>query len=211
MEGPQGSSTDRSGADIRRLGRRGQSVESDASTEGVLWALAAGLCQLVYLALSRYVFDMGKAPADQFQALNTFIGAVGLITWALLAGESFTKGWSWRLVIILVITSMLSVVIPRCLHVVARQAVGDGFYAVMSMLSLLLALGVDYVMEHKTPTIWQVAGLSLIGLVALAVARLKSRDKKQPIPPPQESPLPPQESALPPAEARRGPHHQRHR
>ena len=157
--------------------------DADASLAGIAWALVGGLCGLLYLSLSRHVLDMSREAADQFQALNTFTGAVGLLLWAWFAGGSFTVGWSWALFGILAGTAVLSVVLPRYLHVMARRVVGDGFYSVLSTLSLLVAVGVDYVMTGDLPGPWRSTGLTVIGAVALAVAYLKWRDLRSAGPP----------------------------
>lgn len=153
--------------------------ESDASLGGVGWALVGGLCTLLYLPLSRFVLTIGKSQGDQFQALNTLTGAVGLLVWASFAEESLFEGWSWNLFAILALTALLSVIIPRYLHVMARRSIRDGFYAVLSTLSLVIAMGVDYVMEGKVPGAWQLVGLSVVGAVGLMVGYLKWWDDRK--------------------------------
>lgn len=164
---------------VAGLAVAGRVWDVDASLGGVAWALACGLCGLLYLPVSRVVLKKSRAEGDQFQALNTLSGAVGLFLWAWIIDENFVDGWSWRLFGMLALTGLLSVIIPRYLHVQARGAIGDGFYAVLSTLSILIAVGVDYIMEGTVPDVWQIIGLSLVGAGGLTVGGLKWRDGRE--------------------------------
>ena len=161
---------------VAGLAVAGEVWESSASLVGIGWAFACALCGLLYLPLSRSVLEeMDGAQQDQFQAINTCTGAVGLLVWAALAGKDFAVGWSWDLVGVLCVTAFLGVVVPRRLHIRARMATGDALYTVLRPMSLLLALGVDFLVEGTVPGVWQVVGYGVVGIVALAAALHKVR------------------------------------
>ncbi|GAA2398618.1 hypothetical protein GCM10010191_01710 [Actinomadura vinacea] len=146
-----------------------------SSILGAVFAIVNGSFGLLYLVFSRRFVDMPEKASDQFQALVTLIGAFGITVWALLAGESLTAGWSWGLFFTLLFVAGMGTVLPRFIHTRARKMVPDGFYAIMVSLTPLMGLPVDWVMEGKVPTFWQILGMSLISTIALGVARLKEQ------------------------------------
>ncbi|GAA2448280.1 hypothetical protein GCM10010191_77140 [Actinomadura vinacea] len=147
----------------------------ESSFLGVLFAIGAGCSGLLYLVLTRRFIEIPQEASDQFQALTTLLGAVGIAVWALLAGESLTAGWSWGLFFTLLFVAGLTTAFPRFAHTRGRKAIPDGFYAILVSLTPLLGLPVDWVMEGRVPSLWQILGMSLIGTVALAVAHLEAQ------------------------------------
>jgi len=140
---------------------------------GVIWSIGSALSGIIYMALSRGYVDRGGAEADQFQALSTGLGVVGLAVWAKLAGEDPSVGWSWEVLLALLCTALMTVVVPRYLHVRARRALGDAVYTILWSVIPLLGLLVDLIMEHKIPTIWQIIGMSWISVIAAGASLLR--------------------------------------
>ncbi|MGI8333832.1 hypothetical protein ACRYCC_28110 [Actinomadura scrupuli] len=140
---------------------------------GVIWSIGSALSGIIYMALSRSYVDRGGADADQFQALSTSLGVVGLAVWAKLAGEDPSVGWSWEVLLALLCTALMTVVVPRYLHVRARRALGDAVYTILWSVIPLLGLLVDLIMEQKIPTIWQVVGMSWISVIAAGASLLR--------------------------------------
>ncbi|NDU74835.1 hypothetical protein GWI34_19705 [Actinomadura sp. DSM 109109] len=140
---------------------------------GVIWSIGSALSGIIYMVLSRPFVDRGGAEADQFQALGTALGVVGLAIWASLAGESLSGGWSWGVLWALVCTALMTVVVPRYLHMRARKALGDAVYTILWSVVPLLGLLVDLIMEQKIPTVWQVVGMSWIGVIAAGASVLR--------------------------------------
>jgi drug/metabolite transporter (DMT)-like permease len=140
---------------------------------GVIWSIGSALSGIIYMALSRSYVDRGGAEADQFQALGTGLGVVGLAIWAKLAGEDLSVGWSWGVLLALLCTALMTVVVPRYLHMRARKALGDAVYTILWSVIPLLGLLVDLIMEQKVPTIWQVVGMSWISVIAAGASLLR--------------------------------------
>ncbi|MGI5205289.1 hypothetical protein ACQEU6_27375 [Spirillospora sp. CA-108201] len=140
---------------------------------GVIWSIGSALSGLIYMALSRGFVDRGGAEADQFQALGTGLGVVGLGVWAKLAGDNPSVGWSWGVLLALLCTALMTVVVPRYLHMRARKALGDAVYTILWSAIPLLGLMVDLIMEQKIPTMWQVVGMSWISAIAAGASLLR--------------------------------------
>ncbi|SNS26800.1 Threonine/homoserine efflux transporter RhtA [Actinomadura mexicana] len=140
---------------------------------GVIWSIGSALSGLIYMALSRSYVERGGAEADQFQALGTSLGVVGLAIWAKLAGEDPSVGWSWEVLLALLCTALMTVVIPRYLHMRARKALGDAVYTILWSVIPLLGLLVDLIMEQKVPTMWQIVGMSWISAIAAGASLLR--------------------------------------
>ncbi|MEV3920946.1 hypothetical protein [Actinomadura coerulea] len=160
----------------------GVSIEAwriTASPWGVIWSIGSAVSGLVYMALSRGFIERGGAEADQFQALGTGLGVVGLGVWAMLAGEDASVGWSWEVLLALLCTALMTVVIPRYLHSRARRALGDAVYTILWSVIPLLGLLVDLIMEQKIPTIWQVVGMTSISVIAAVAALLAKKPKAE--------------------------------
>ncbi|MGI5417989.1 hypothetical protein [Actinomadura luteofluorescens] len=150
-----------------------------ASPWGVIWSIGSAASGLVYMALSRGFIERGGVEADQFQALGTGLGVVGLGVWAMLAGEDASVGWSWGVLLVLLCTALMTVVIPRYLHSRARRALGDAVYTILWSVIPLLGLLVDLIMEQKIPTIWQVVGMTSISVIAAVAALLAKQSKAE--------------------------------
>ncbi|MEV4002595.1 DMT family transporter [Actinomadura sp. NPDC049753] len=150
-----------------------------ASPWGVLWSIGSALSGIVYMALSRGFVERGGAEADQFQALGTGLGVVGLGVWALLAGEDASVGWSWEVLLALLCTALMTVVVPRYLHTRARKALGDAIYTILWSVIPLLGLLVDLIMEQKIPTAWQIIGMSWISVIAAVASLLRKKPEAE--------------------------------
>ncbi|MGW3768119.1 hypothetical protein [Actinomadura verrucosospora] len=150
-----------------------------ASPWGVIWSIGSALSGVVYMALSRGFVERGGAEADQFQALGTGLGVVGLGVWAMLAGEDPSVGWSCGVLLALLCTALMTVVVPRYLHIRARRALGDAVYTILWSVIPLLGLLVDLIMEQKIPTAWQVIGMSWISVVAAVASLLRKQPEAE--------------------------------
>ncbi|GAA4320567.1 drug/metabolite transporter (DMT)-like permease [Actinomadura luteofluorescens] len=150
-----------------------------ASPWGVIWSIGSALSGLVYMKLSRGFVERGGAETDQFQAVGTSLGVVGLAVWAMLAGEDPSAGWSWEVLLPLLCTALMTVVIPRYLHTRARGALGDAVYTILWSVIPLLGLLVDLIMEQKIPTAWQVIGMTWISVIAAMAALLAKKPKAE--------------------------------